>query len=566
MSATFSAPVAQLDRAAGFEPVGRGFKSLRAHHSTRLRSCFASRRLAHGKPVQVQCPDERPVAGESTGSHRAQPGRLRPWLASNQSSVTAESLIMPVHPNSLLDNVNRYFDAAAAFTAHPPGLLNQIKLANSVYRFKFPVRKPDGSIDVVRAWRVEHSHHKMPTKGGIRYSPDVDENEVMALAALMTYKCAIVDVPFGGAKGAVQIDARACTRRATGAHHPPLRRRARAGSSSSAPASTCRRPTTAPASARWRGSSTPTRRSIPAHLDALACVTGKPVTQGGVRGRKEATGRGLFFALRQACDQADDMKALGLSRGLAGKRVVVQGIGNVGYHVAKFCREGGAIVIAIAEREGAIMNADGLDEEAVFQHRTATKSILGFPGATNIEPSAAALELECDVLIPAALENQLTADNAPRIKAKIVLEGANGPTTPEAEAVFRQRGILVIPDIYANAGGVTVSYFEWLKNLSHVRFGRMEKRSQEAAERRTLNAIEAATGRKFSEDERARFVRGDDELTLVNSGLEDTMAGAYDQLRETRRRDPKIPDLRTAAFVNAIDKVARSYMELGIFP
>ena len=260
------------------------------------------------------------------------------------------------------------------------------------------------------------------------------------------------------------------------------------------------------------------------------------------------------------------MKALGLSRGLAGKRVVVQGIGNVGYHVAKFCREGGAIVIAIAEHEGAIMDADGLDEEAVFQHRTATKSILGYPGASNIEPSAAALELDCDVLIPAALENQLTADNAPRIKAKIVLEGANGPTTPEAEAVFRERGILVIPDIYANAGGVTVSYFEWLKNLSHVRFGRMEKRSQEAAERRTMNTIEAATGRKFSEDERARFVRGDDELTLVNSGLEDTMAAAYDQLRETRRRDPKIPDLRTAAFVNAIDKVARSYMELGIFP
>jgi glutamate dehydrogenase (NAD(P)+) len=260
------------------------------------------------------------------------------------------------------------------------------------------------------------------------------------------------------------------------------------------------------------------------------------------------------------------MKALGLSRGLAGKRVVVQGIGNVGYHEAKFCREGGAIVIAIAEREGAIMNPAGLDEEAVVQHRAATKSILNFPDATNVEPSAAALELECDVLIPAALENQLTADNAPRINAKIILEGANGPTTPAAEAVFRERGLLVIPDIYANAGGVTVSYFEWLKNLSHVRFGRMEKRSQEAAERRTLNAIEATTGRKFSEQERARFVRGDDELTLVNSGLEDTMAGAYDQLRETRRRDPKIPDLRTAAFVNAIDKVARSYIELGIFP
>jgi len=387
----------------------------------------------------------------------------------------------------------------------------------------------------------------------------------MALAALMTYKCAIVDVPFGGAKGAVQVDARGCTveqlERITRRYAAELFRKHFIGPGIDVPAPDYG---TGEREMAWIADTYQTLS--PGHLDALACVTGKPVTQGGVRGRKEATGRGLFFALRQACDQADDMKALGLSRGLAGKRVVVQGIGNVGYHVAKFCREGGAIVTAIAEHEGAIMDADGLDEEAVFQHRMATKSILGYPGASNIEPSAAALELDCDVLIPAALENQLTADNAPRIKAKIVLEGANGPTTPEAEAVFRERGILVIPDIYANAGGVTVSYFEWLKNLSHVRFGRMEKRSQEAAERRTMNTIEAATGRKFSEDERARFVRGDDELTLVNSGLEDTMAAAYDQLRETRRRDPKIPDLRTAAFVNAIDKVARSYMELGIFP
>ena len=289
---------------------------------------------------------------------------------------------MPVHPNSLLDNVNRYFDAAAAFTAHPAGLLNQIKLANSVYRFKFPVRKPDGTIDVMRAWRVEHSHHKMPTKGGIRFSPDVDENEVMALAALMTYQCAIVDVPFGGAKGAVQVDARTCSveqlERITRRYAAELVRKQFLGPGIDVPAPDYG---TGEREMAWI---VDTYQALnPGHLDALACVTGKPVTQGGVRGRKEATGRGLFFALRQACDQTDDMKALGLSRGLAGKRVVVQGIGNVGYHVAKFCREGGAIVIAIAEREGAIMNARGLDEEAVFQHRTATKSIVDFPGATN---------------------------------------------------------------------------------------------------------------------------------------------------------------------------------------
>jgi glutamate dehydrogenase (NAD(P)+) len=303
----------------------------------------------------------------------------------------------------------------------------------------------------------------------------------------------------------------------------------------------------------------------PGQLESLACVTGKPVTQGGVRGRKEATGRGLFFALREACQHADDMKALGLSPGVEGKRVVVQGLGNVGYHAAKFCREAGAVVIAIAEREGAVMDPGGLDEDAVWLHRKETGSIVNFPGATNLE-TGEALEVECDVLVPAALEGVFTEENAPRIKAKILLEGANGPTTPEADPIFREKGVLVIPDIYANAGGVTVSYFEWLKNLSHVRFGRMSKRHEETNERAMLRAIELATGRPFSEDERSQFARGPDEMDLINSGLEETMVTAYHEIRETKLRHRGCPDLRIAAFLNAIHKVARSYQELGIFP
>jgi glutamate dehydrogenase (NAD(P)+) len=259
------------------------------------------------------------------------------------------------------------------------------------------------------------------------------------------------------------------------------------------------------------------------------------------------------------------MKARGLTTGVAGKRLVVQGLGNVGYHAAKFCRENGAIIVAIAEREGAIHNPAGLDEHAVFQHRSETASILNFPGATNIANPSAALELECDVLVPAALENQITERNAPAIKARIILEGANGPTTREAEEVLRKRGVLIVPDLYANAGGVTVSYFEWLKNISHVRFGRMGKRYDEAAGRNMLRAIEVATGHQFSDSERSFIARGADELDLVNSGLEETMVGAYHEILEIRRQR-KTPDLRTAAFVNAIDKVARSYMELGVFP
>jgi glutamate dehydrogenase (NAD(P)+) len=304
----------------------------------------------------------------------------------------------------------------------------------------------------------------------------------------------------------------------------------------------------------------------PGNLDAAACVTGKPVTQGGIRGRREATGRGLFYALREACAQGEEMRALGLAPGVEGKRIVIQGLGNVGSHVAKFCREAGAIIIAIAMREGAILNPKGLDEEKVLQHRREHGSILDYPGATNIPQSRDALELECDVLIPAALENQLTKENAPRIKARIILEGANGPTTPEAEEIFQQKGALVIPDVYANAGGVTVSYFEWLKNLSHVRFGRMEKRYEEASYRRMLKAMELSTSHRFTEPELDLITRGANKLDIVNSGLEETMVAAYHEILETRRRYPGMQNLRAAAFFNAIEKVARTYMELGIFP
>jgi glutamate dehydrogenase (NAD(P)+) len=463
------------------------------------------------------------------------------------------------------DEVNQTFNEAAEFTDYPAGLLDQIRCCNSVYRFDFPLRRQDGTIEVIHAWRAEHSHHKLPVKGGIRYSPEVYEGEVMALAALMTYKCAIVDVPFGGAKGGIRIESKKYSveeqERITRRYTHELVKKSFIGPGIDVPAPDYG---TGEREMAWIAD---TYMALnPGQLDALGCVTGKPVAQGGVRGRKEATGRGLFYALREVCGQADEMRKLGLSPGLDGKRIVVQGLGNVGYHAAKFCREGGAVVTAIAMREGAIANPKGLDEDEVSQHRKQTGSILNFPGATNLASSTAALEMECDVLLPAALEGVFTADNSPRIKAKIILEGANGPTTPAADLVFRQKGMLVIPDIYCNAGGVTVSYFEWLKNLSHVRFGRMSKRHEQANELAMLRAIEAATGKRFTDAERAALAKGPDEQDLVNSGLEETMIAAFHQLLETRRQHKGIPDLRIAAFVNAIHKVARSYMELGIFP
>ena len=341
-------------------------------------------------------------------------------------------------------DVTRYFDSAAAFTDHPPGLLDQIKRCNSLYRFDFPVRQLDGTIEVVRAWRAEHSHHRLPLKGGLRYSPEVDEDEVMALAALMTYKCAIVDVPFGGAKGAIQVDTRRYNReqmeRITRRYTYELVKKNFIGPAVDVPAPDYG---TGQREMAWI---VDTYQALhPEQIDALGCVTGKPVAQGGVNGRLEATGRGLCYALREACCQAEDMQRLGFSTGLEGKRVVVQGFGKVGYWAAQFCHEAGAVIVGISEHDGAVVNPDGLEPVEVRQHRRASGSISGFPGATTLESPADVLERDCDVLIPAALENQLTAENAPRVKARIIAEGANGPTTPEADEILRDRGILIIP-------------------------------------------------------------------------------------------------------------------------
>jgi glutamate dehydrogenase (NAD(P)+) len=305
----------------------------------------------------------------------------------------------------------------------------------------------------------------------------------------------------------------------------------------------------------------------PHDINSLGCVTAKPVAQGGIRGRVEATGRGVFYGLREVCSIAEDMRELGLSTGLEGKRVVVQGLGNVGYHAAKFLQEdGGAIIVGVCEYEGAISKPDGIDVESLMAHRTETGSVLDFDGATNLEHRDLGLELDCDILVPAALENAITMDNAPRVKATIIAEAANGPTSSEASDHLFERGALVLPDAFINAGGVTVSYFEWLKNLQHVRFGRMEKRFDEHASRQMLTAVENATGRVFSDHEIDEFAKGPGEIDLVNSGLEETMVQAYHEIREIFKRGGGSYDLRAASMIDAIDKVALAYQDRGIFP
>jgi glutamate dehydrogenase (NAD(P)+) len=468
-------------------------------------------------------------------------------------------------PYSFFQSVEKSFDKAAKFTQWPKGILEQIKACNSIYSMRFPVKMDDGRIEVIEAYRVQHSQHKSPCKGGIRFSNEVNQDEVMALASLMTYKCAIVNVPFGGGKGGIKINPRdhsvyeleKITRRYTS----ELVKKNFIGPGIDVPAPDYG---TGEREMAWI---VDTYTSLkPGEIDAAGCVTGKPVTQGGVRGRKEATGLGVFFGIREVCSMPEVMQKLGLATGVEGKTVIVQGLGNVGYHSAKFFREHGSKVIAIAEYEGAIYNADGLNEEEVFQHRKKTGSILNFAGATNLKTSNEALETACDILIPAALENVINAENAPRVKAKIIAEAANGPLTPEADEIFTSKGVLVVPDMYLNAGGVTVSYFEWLKNLSHVRYGRMEKRFTENLNTHILDQIEGLTGKSVSDVERKFIKHGPEEVDLVHSGLEETMITATREIMEIWKNNPEIPDMRTAAYVCAINKVGTSYAELGIFP
>ena len=472
---------------------------------------------------------------------------------------------MPDKHYSFFGAVEKSFDKAAEFTKWESGILEQIKTCNAVYQMRFPIKRDDGSIEVIEAYRVQHSQHKTPCKGGIRFAAEVNQDEVMALAALMTFKCAIVNVPFGGGKGGIKINPKKYSayelEKITRRYTAELIKKNFIGPGTDVPA-----PDYGTGEREMAWILDTYGAMHPGEIDAAGCVTGKPVTQGGVRGRREATGLGVFFGLREVCHMHGIMDKLGLTYGVEGKRVAVQGLGNVGYHTAKFFQEAGAKIVGLSEHDGAIWSDKGLDVEAVFQNRRKTGTILNFPGANNFANNNDMLEMDCDILIPAALENVINGENAPRVKAKIIGEAANGPLTPEADDVFRKKGTLVVPDMYLNAGGVTVSYFEWLKNLSHVRYGRLEKRFTENLNSHILGQMEELSGKKVKDNEREFIMHGPDEVDLVYSGLEETMITATHEIMNTWKSNPDIPDMRTAAYVVAINKVGTSYAELGIFP
>jgi len=469
---------------------------------------------------------------------------------------------------SFRESVDLMFDRAVALMDLSPGLEEKIRVCNSTYTVRFGVRLR-GKIETFTGYRSVHSEHMEPVKGGIRYALSVNQDEVEALAALMTYKCALVETPFGGSKGGLCIDPRAWDEQEleqiTRRFAYELAKRDLIHPAQNVPA-----PDMGTGEREMAWIADQYARMNTTDINSRACVTGKPINAGGIHGRVEATGRGVQFALREFFRHPEDVAKAKLSGTLDGKRVVVQGLGNVGYHAAKFLsEEDGVKVIAIAERDGALVNAAGLDVEAVRQWMVKTGSIRGYADATFSENGAAALELPCDILIPAAMEAVITRANAARIQAPLIIEAANGPITFGADEILRTKGTVIIPDLYANAGGVTVSYFEWVKNLSHIRFGRMQRRAEEARSRVLVEELERLSsdqglGLQLSDQFKRDFLQGSDELALVRSGLDDTMRIAYQSMREVWHGRPGVEDLRVAAYIVAIGRVAATYRSKGL--
>ena len=469
---------------------------------------------------------------------------------------------------SFQETVDLYFNKAAALMDLPPGLADKIRVCNSVYTVRFGVRL-HGEIKTFVGYRAVHSEHMEPVKGGIRFANAVNQDEVEALAALMSYKCALVEAPFGGSKGGLVINPRdyndeemeLITRRFA----YELIKRDLINPSQNVPA-----PDMGTSEREMAWIADQYARINTTDINARACVTGKPVHAGGINGRTEATGRGVQFALREFFRHKDDVKLAGLDGSLAGKRIVVQGLGNVGYHAASLlAKEDGAIITGIIERRGGIFNPDGLDVEVVRQFMDETGCTSGYPDAQHTKDGASLLEAECDILIPAALEGVINVGNADRIKARLIIEAANGPITFKADEILNRKGTIIIPDLYANAGGVTVSYFEWVKNLSHIRFGRMERRQEEKRHEMLITELKRLSadtklGWELSPDFTDAYLRGAGELELVRSGLDDTMRTAYQAMREVWHSRDDVDSLRTAGFMIAIERITRSYLTKGL--
>ena len=440
-------------------------------------------------------------------------------------------------------------------------LAKQVMTVNSTYVVRFGVRLR-GTIHTFTGYRSVHSDHIEPVKGGIRYDLAVNQDEVDALAALMTYKCSLVEVPFGGSKGGLIINIRDWTEeeleKITRRFTDELSKRDLIHPSQNVPA-----PDVGTGEREMAWMADEFRKLHPTELNAWACVTGKPVNKGGIGGRTEATGRGVQYALQAFFDNPIDVKKTGLTPGLKGKRVIVQGLGNVGYHAALFLsNEDNCLVTHVIERDGSIVDQKGINIEKLKEYILENGGVKGFNG--YVDKGSEILEEDADILIPAAMELVINKENADKIKTPLIIEAANGPVSSEADEILSKKEVVIIPDLYANAGGVTVSYFEWIKNLSRIRLGRLQRRAQENQTTLMIEALEKMTGSKFPDEYKDLVMQGSAEIDLVRSGLEDTMRNTYEVISEVWNKNPNANDLRTSAMMVSVKRVMDSYHSLGL--
>jgi glutamate dehydrogenase (NAD(P)+) len=462
--------------------------------------------------------------------------------------------------NLFLKSISKMYNNAIEILDIDKGLANQIKSCNSTHTIRFGV-KLDKGIKVFTGWRAVHSEHLEPVKGGIRYSPAVSASEVEAMAALMTFKNAVIDVPFGGSKGGLKIDPskysdeelEKITRRFT----EELVKRGLISPSLNVPA-----PDMGTGKKEMAWIADEYKRLNPHDINAFACVTGKPENMGGVDGRTEATGRGIFFALR-AFFNSGDVKKTKIKGSLKSQKIIIEGLGKVGFFAARALSEHGSKIVGIIEKDVSFHNAKGLNVQGIKDWLDDSGDVNDCPFGADIKTKDEVFASDCDIFIPAATEGTVTEQNQEQIKAKVICEAANGPLSSRADYYLNKRGVLIIPDLYANAGGVAVSYFEWVRNLSHMRFGRMEKRRKEYENASLINLIESSTGSRIPSNKKLLLSKGRTELDLVRSGLEDMMFEAYENMSEIWNKND-YPSLRTTAYIYSIKKLIESYKSIGI--
>ena len=463
---------------------------------------------------------------------------------------------------SFKDNVNLHVDKSAKLLNFSDDLLEHLKSTHSLIKVNVGVVL-DGKINNFTGWRAVHSEHILPTKGGLRYSETVDQDDTEALASLMTYKCAIVNIPFGGAKGGLKINPKNYTM-------PQLREITKAFASKLinkgfiSPALNVPAPDVGTSEREMEWILETYKTLKPDDINYRGCVTGKPLHRGGIAGRTEATGRGIEEVVREIFRHEDIIKEAGLKSELKDNEIIVQGFGNVGSNLAKHLyNRDDAKIIAIGEFDGYLYNKKGIDINELIEFFQKNKTINNPKlGEFKNNPSKL-LELDCDILIPAALENAITVDNVDKIKTKLIIEAANGPISFEADQKLFEKRVMIIPDIYVNAGGVVVSYFEWVKDISHIRFGRVEKRFQEQKILDIIDLIDKKTNTKTDFDTIKKIIHGADEEDLAFSGLEDSMRNAFIEIYNAKKQIKK--SFRDSAYYVSLKKIRNFYTVEG-FP